>query len=441
MCPRQYISKVAAAGSLALALACGGPARAEQPCPEGVQQAAAAVAALHGLARLPVRCVSVSEQELRRRLLLQMTSSLPVDLHTQLTVAFRLGLMEEPPGPEVEKALLDFLASQVLGFYDPSSDTVVLAEGQGGWGLPGMETMVWAHEVEHVYQEHRFGLGHRLLSLRDASDAQLAASAVAEGDAVLVMAAVAAASEHPSPAELADAAGEILQVLGTARQGLAPEGIPRVFVDQVIFPYEAGTRYLAAALRAGGWEAVARHLASPPESTEQLLHPDRAGDHPHRFSASDLPRAPGWETVLADVTGEWGFSEWLGCALPGEQARRAAAGWDGDRLRVSRRRGNPGIWRIDLVSAWDSPRDAGEAEEALRAALPRLLRLGGGPPRITVLRRGLRVDVTATGRSEPGGAGPSAPTRGGGGSHAPGPGDGLSSAGEAPGPPGAGRKP
>lgn len=389
--------------SLLAALAWGGRARAEQPCPEGVQRAATAVASLHGLDRLEVRCVSVSGPELRRRLIQQMASSLQVDLATQLEVAFRLGLMDRPPGPETEAALLDFLASQVLGFYDPTSDTMVLAEGAGrGMGLSGMETMIWAHEVEHVYQEHRFGLGRRLLSLAGSSDAQLAASAVAEGDAVLVMAAVAAAAERPSAEELADAAGQILEVLGTVRRGMAPPGIPKVFVDQLVFPYEAGTRYLAGALRRGGWEAVERRLSSPPESTEQVLHPARAVDHPVRFTGADLPRAPGWDTVLTDVTGEWGFSEWLGCVLPEDRARRAAAGWDGDLLRVARRRGRPDLWRVDLVSEWDSLLDAREAEDALATALPRLLRLGGGTPPIWVVRTGRRVEVTAEGREESG---------------------------------------
>ncbi len=429
-----------------MAPAWGSLARAEQPCSQGVQRAASAVASLHGLDRLRVRCVSVSGQELRRRLLQQMASSLPVELETQLEVAYRLGLMDRPPGPETKDDLLDFLASQVLGFYDPKSDTMVLAEGAGrGMGLPDMETMVWAHEVEHVYQEHRFGLGRRLLSLSGSSDAQLAASAVAEGDAVLVMAAVAAAAERPSAAELADAAGEILAVLGTVRQGMAPRGVPKVFVDQLVFPYEAGTRYLAGVLRRAGWEAVERRLASPPESTEQILHPERAVDHPTRFTAADLPRAPGWDTVLTDVVGEWGFSEWLGCVLPAEPAQRAAAGWDGDLLRVARMGDRRELWRVDLVSEWDSVLDAREAEDALGAALPRLLRLGEGAPLLSVVRRGRRVEVKAQGRTADGTTGSPPPGRGRqesarGAPQALGR-DRLSSAGEAPGSAGAGRTP
>jgi len=397
MSPKQYSSRLAAA-ALAVAGAVA-PAGGGQ-CPPGVREAAAAVAALHGEASLEVQCETVPAAELAGRLRRQLEASLAVPLETELEIAWRLGLTGGKRPGEIEGPLFELLSSQVLGFYDPVRDTVVLVAGQTeAAGLPGMDALVWSHEVEHAYQEHRYGLGSRMLALRGDTDAQLAASAVAEGDAVLVMAAIAVASENPTPAELADAAGTILDALGALTGALPGTGVPAPFVEQLLFPYREGTRFVAAALREGGWRAVAAELADPPASTEQLLHPDRRRDRPTPLAAEDLPEAPGWQTVVTDVTGEWGFAQWLGVALPAGRAQRAAAGWDGDLTRVSRRAG--GVWRLDIVSVWDTAEDAAEAAAAFTDALPKLLVLGPGPPAVEVTRRGGRVTVTASGAGAP----------------------------------------
>ncbi len=359
------------------------------------------MAAFHGLEELPVRCETVTADELRDRLLQQMEASLSVPLATQLEVAFRMGLTRGHTPSEIHGPLLDFLAQQVLGYYDPVRDMVVLARApQGGQLLPGMDVLVWSHELEHAYQQRRHRLGSRLYRLKNNSDAQLAASAVAEGDAVLVMAAVGVASERPTPRELADAADQILTLLGTIREGAAPPEVPQVFVDQLIFPYEQGTRYIGERLRAGGWRAVERVMDQPPSSTEQLLHPDRRTDQPVVLGDEDLPRLEGWDVVQVDVSGEWGLGEWLACALPRNEAERAAAGWDGDYGRVARRTGAPDVWRFDMASVWDSEKDAQEAESALRTALPELLRLGPDGTDVSVRREGTHVAVKAVGRTE-----------------------------------------
>ncbi len=397
---KQYSSRTA---SVTLAMffalcASAGPAAAGD-CPPGIDDAARAVAALHGLETLPVRCETVSRTELAHRLRQQLEASLPVPLETELEVAWRLGLTEGRRPETLEDALLGMLEAQVLGYYDPETDTVVLVSGtEEASGLQGMATMIWAHEVEHAYQEYRYGLGRRLYALRGDTDAQLAASAVAEGDAVLVMTALALPGQDLSPADLADGSDAIVQALGMMSGALGGSDVPKPFVEQLLFPYREGTRFVAAALRNGGWEAVGRLLATPPVSTEQVLHPDRHDDVPSPVGPGDLPAAPGWEPVLTDVTGEWGFIQWLGLALPEAQARRAAAGWDGDRTRVSRSETDPTLWRLDLVTVWDTATDAAEAAAAFQEALPKLLDLGPGGIDLRVRRQGLRVTVVGTGR-------------------------------------------
>jgi len=367
-------------------------ARAAGPCPAGVREAAAAVGRLHGEPPLRVACERIGPGELRRRLARRLRRELPLPLPDYLEALSRLGLVDGASPEELRGSLLDLLAAQVLGYYDPPTDRMVLVERPG---LEALAPLVWAHELEHADQQRRFGLPARVLALARNGDAQLAAAAVAEGDAVLAMAAVAVASERPTPAELAAAASGMLDQLGAVEAAAAVPGVPRFFVRQLLFPYVDGLRLVVDALRRGGWAAVEALERDPPRSTEQVLHPERRGDAPTPVPPGALPPLPaGFTVVYTDTVGEWGLREWLGLVLDADAAAAAAAGWDGDRLRLARR---GDLWRLDLVTVWDSPEDAGEALQALLAVLPRRLRLGPGGGLVRVARDGTVVSVEAVG--------------------------------------------
>jgi hypothetical protein len=146
-------------------------------------------------------------------------------------------------------------------------------------------------------------------------------------------------------------------------------------------------------------------LASPPASTEQVLHPERRGRRP--FLAVDLVPFADWLAsrgcrVLAhDSMGELGLSLWLGdLASPTDPADpRAWEGWNGDRwLLADCGRGAELAW----LTSWDAERDAEEFEAALVAAVPRLQqRAGLSSPwaaerrdtEVLVATEGLRADL------------------------------------------------
>jgi hypothetical protein len=110
---------------------------------------------------------------------------------------------------------------------------------------------------------------------------------------------------------------------------------------------------------------VDKMYASPPRSTEQVLHPEKylAGELPRPVAD---PKPPvGYTLATSDTLGEHAASILFArCLEDRGAAERAAAGWAGDRYGVFV--GPERRLAVAWISAWDSERDAEEAEAALK---------------------------------------------------------------------------
>jgi hypothetical protein len=347
-----------------LMVALASSAGAKSPCPPALTQTAAAVAALRHVP-LPFSppCRVIDGHELRRELDAKLRRDLPIPPEAFLEALARLGMIPSDDASTYPK-LLDFYSGQVLGFYEPEHDDMVLVTGAGVDVRE--DPTVWAHELEHAAQEHRFHLPTRLLAMSANGDRQRAASAVAEGDAMLVMLLV---KVPPAGEETALRRAESMETIDASRVPVPP-GVPRYFVQDLLFPYTAGLAAVVRAYRAGGWKAVDALLATPPASTAELLHPEFPRPGPP-LGDEVLPGVPsGYGEVLTDTLGEWGVAFWLGLSLPEPDAARLARGWDADRLRLVRSRTDPGRWALawQVRARTDGARE--ELEHALQRALP-----------------------------------------------------------------------
>ena len=182
-------------------------------------------------------------------------------------------------------------------------------------------------------------------------DRSLARLALVEGDATLLM--TRWLSEHLDPAEL----GELLKVDPEAQAQL--ERMPAILRESLLFPYQQGLIFANGIWARGGWEAVDAAFGRLPDSTEQILHPEKyeAREKPVEVAldADALAKAmgAGWSGTPEDTLGEFQLSVWLRengvKALPADDA---AAGWGGDRLAYLR--GPNGAYALALLTAWDS---------------------------------------------------------------------------------------
>jgi hypothetical protein len=360
------------------------------PCPPGLHDVAARVAFLRGVSGpFSPPCRLIEPGGLKAELDRKLRRDLPVPPDLFIESLVRLGFIEGESSA-IYQSLLTFYTGQVLGFYEPEADEMVVVDTPASGQVAG--ALVWAHELAHAVQEHRFHLPSRLLAMRSDGDEQRAASAVAEGEAMLVMLLLNAPSADTN--ELERAARAVRQ---QARALGAPAGVPDFFVADLVFPYTTGFTAALRAYRAGGWTAVDYLLRQPPTSTAALLHPDRAGS-PGGVPASELPPVPdGWEEVLTDSVGEWGLAYLLGRRLEAGQAAAVASGWDGDRMRLIRDRTDPGRWAL----AWRLRARTVEArrtiEEVMQRELPTLLvRLAPpGVPTLTWVASGRTLEVRA----------------------------------------------
>jgi hypothetical protein len=382
---RRHFSTALAAFVLAAV-----PLRAAD-CPSAVGAAAAALARLRPVpAGFAPPCRTIAPTALEAELDRKLRRDLPIAPELFLETLHRLGLVDEAPG-DVYPRLLRFYASQVLGFYEPDGDELVVVDH--GSAAASVATMVWAHELAHAAQEHRFHLPTRLLAERANGDAQRAASAIAEGEAMLVSLLLAAPATG-GDGSLGAAAAAVRGQVEALRDQAA---VPSYFIDDLAFPYTTGFTVVLAAYRDGGWAAVDRLLARPPRTTAALLYPTLPSPGPPLGDQVLPPVPPGWEAVITDTVGAWGMVTWLSPRLGPAAAAELAAGWDGDRIRVIRSRSDAARWAF----AWRLRARSVAEREAFQRTLqlhlrPLLERLSGGAPvSLTWISTGQELEVRA----------------------------------------------
>jgi len=261
-----------------------------------------------------------------------------------------------PDSIDLRDLVVRLYTEQVAGYYDPVHKTFYLAD----WLPRLLQKGVVAHEIVHALQDQHFDLEVWLGGLSPTEDRSLARAAVVEGDAMAAMLAYLLEPAGVSPDRLPDVAS-LLEGSGDRIAEAFPDfdRAPEALKRLLLFPYVEGSSFALDAVRRGGWDAVDRLYRKPPESSEQILHPERYWDAP------DLPRAvviddddggPG-APIAEGEWGEFGTSLVLSAALGDTAAARAASrGWDGDRYALYR--AGDGRLRYLWKMAWDSPAEA-----------------------------------------------------------------------------------
>jgi hypothetical protein len=188
---------------------------------------------------------------------------------------------------------LDLLATEVAGFYVPSSGELVVRSDDPTQPLGPIEQLTLAHELQHALADQN----HTLLDADAAGgDAALAALSLIEGDANLTGHRFALA--HLSLQDQIDVSVSPEVTGSQAKLEAAPHFIAR----QLLFPYQEGMSFVCSRFLDGGWDAIDELYANPPRSTVEILVPDRLGTAP--IDPPD-PGRPGaaWVEVRRDTFG------------------------------------------------------------------------------------------------------------------------------------------
>ena len=338
--------------------------------------------------------------QLRESLIAKIAVEYPKEeILAEQAMMVRLGLMR--PDQDLESIVLDVLTEEIAGYYDTDVGELYLIDD------PDMaaQRMTMAHELFHAIQDQHYHLNSvqgpktGLAGTKLNPDRVTARASLIEGDAVVVMLDFTLAEQGVLPPgqsvldqpAMADMVLTQLDSLATSSGALfegqesALERAPRFIQMELQFPYIAGLSFVRAVREANGsWADVNAVYLDPPNSTEQILHPERYLDRDEPVLI-DLDEAPiqaalpgdGWEMFYASVVGEYRTRLWLeehleeGSPIP----IPAAAGWDGDRLKGFMRDGH--VVAVQ-VSVWDSAAEAKQYAEAL-VQMSRKRRPGSAP--------------------------------------------------------------
>ena len=317
----------------------------------------------------------------------------------------KLGSLKKPV--KLTAMALALLEEQAAAHYDTDDNMYhLLSTNVTAFGLD----LISSHELCHALQDQHFDLHEfaekDIEAIRDNADAIAAKQCLIEGEATLVMMvwmlmkeaetlSVEMATEMASVAVMVQASIDVDTLIALSEQqaktmesrmgsmaGSAEDlrKYPRFFVEQLLAAYIQGAVFVDRVRGEHGWPGVSDMYKLPPQSTEQILHPEKylaaERDEPIdvrlRGVAEKLPR--GWVLREEDVLGEMGlqvlFKIWPAeAAVDIEAAESAAAGWGGDRYYYFEKKDDPKENLLVWQTVWDTRRDALEFSAAYRALL------------------------------------------------------------------------
>jgi len=281
----------------------------------------------------------------------------------QARVLSALGLIK--PTYDMYTNALNGLTDSLGGFYFPWSKELYVIGSHFG----GVEHFIYSHEFAHALVDQHYDIGAQGVYPECLSNADRcqAIQALVEGDATLVMGLWL--NQYAGPKDYQDIQNYV------APQSTLPEQYPPPYaVLDGQFAYLAGLEFVQSLHARGNWPEVNKAYTRWPESTEQILHPEkyRAGEKPQVIVAPALDSAlgEGWRKLAEDTLGEWttylllGYGADAEAMLEDDVALSAARGWGGDRYQVYYQDEAEGT-ALAAVWGWDSAQDASQFQRAL----------------------------------------------------------------------------
>jgi hypothetical protein len=272
-----------------------------------------------------------------------------------------------PEGTDLASLAVSFTAATAGATYSPLDKQILLVSDDPKGGT-FRDTGLLTHEFVHALQDQHFDLLKMILARPFSFDRTEATFALVEGDAMSVERRV----------QQGDAWGRrtLDEISRAEDERFAPyrKGIgaffPPLLTETFIFRYRDGLRFVEAMRRARPAVSVDEVFRRPPASSEQVLHPEKylSNEAPREVELSGEGLTDeGWSLTATTPLGEIGVRGLLLAGVSADEAKRAAAGWGGDRSFLFEREGHAPLFVWKTV--WDKPSDAQEFFRAYNALL------------------------------------------------------------------------
>jgi hypothetical protein len=271
------------------------------------------------------------------------------------------------PGYDLYQLYIDLYSEQVAGYYDDQTKEMYVVQGEG---FQGTERMTYAHEYVHALQDQVYDLENGLMLNNDYCETHTeycaATTALIEGDAVFT-------EQRWFLRHATEEDQQQVQEFYQSYTSPVYDSTPEYLKQDFLFPYQQGMEFVQSIYDRGGLAAVDAVYQDPPQSTEQILHPDKyPRDIPEEVTLPDLGSVLGeaWVQIDDNVMGEWytflilAYGSDPDYRLPLSTARQAAAGWKGDAYTVYQSKGSSAAALV-FRSRWETSIDADEYWNAL----------------------------------------------------------------------------
>ena len=210
----------------------------------------------------------------------------------------------------------------------------------------------FVHELTHIMQESYS------LPERTTFDGAKALTSLKEGDATFMADILENQGVVPSfwsvtPDDGTSLSVPLVLLFGDVVQPTLPDTID----DLNRFPYRYGVEFVKELYAQGGWETVEEAYENPPNTTEQIMHPEKyfAQEDAQTVEAPSI--TGDWNLKKTDSFGEYFILVMLDNWISETEAEKAAEGWGGDNFTYYERDDDfLFTWNI----AWDSKDDAQE---------------------------------------------------------------------------------
>lgn len=233
----------------------------------------------------------VTQQEIAEQIVEDLEDYTEEDADVDRRLLAALGAV--PTDADLREMLLETLSEQVAGRYEQDTGDLIVVAEPGDELLGPTDQVTLVHELGHALVDQRIGLpdlGEEVEEGRE--DASTAAQAVVEGDATLLM--LQFAQQHLTPDEQRRMAEEQRELAG---QMEALDTLPHYLRRTLLFPYDEGTVFAAHVQQQRGWQGLNDALREMPETTLEVLAPDRylAGDRGAATVRAAADPGEGWE--------------------------------------------------------------------------------------------------------------------------------------------------
>ncbi|MBM3336017.1 hypothetical protein FJY63_15265, partial [Candidatus Sumerlaeota bacterium] len=239
------------------------------------------VGRIRGLrAKAPIEFSTLTPEVLNRLLDEEIKGERATEFQGYTVLLKHLGVI--PRDMELEKFLRALLTEQIAGAYDDKTKKLYISDK---FDLnSSVAKIILAHEICHALQDQHFNLTSSPLHMENNDDRALAALAVIEGDAMLLLGEYA--REKASWKTLLELPR--LLMMDQSQMASAPPFLYR----SLVFPYLTGQTFVMQSIYEGHTGTRNRILREMPRSTEQVLHSDKyfglALDEPTEIALDEL---------------------------------------------------------------------------------------------------------------------------------------------------------